>query len=327
MNDQNSQISSFTRFIFAFIAIGFTLISGWNGFFFYRILFGTTLATLLIFTFEISRLACIFRYMQSQRTGTLTLTLYIITATVCAFASINSFTSEVILRDQHNTKELNKSIHLVKNHYYKQTLNEEKSLKRDVNYLANKISQYPNSGYWKRRFEVAQNYLDKFSGKRTEYMQENPEEPREWIETQSAILGLQIENSSKESEEIRSATMALEELWGLEKKSAQKIMSIVLTITVELAILLLVFLSAGQKKTIPKPIPELIPRETKNQLNETFGKEQVDLFFQKIIGHYQATKKLPHMSKINKSIRPIKKAIEELTNQKMISILKKSDPC
>lgn len=87
-NKRNTEIKTSPKIgSAAFTAIAFclTIISAYNGFKFYNTLFGLFLAVVITTTFETSRLACLFRYRNSERRiGILTLFLYAITALVCA---------------------------------------------------------------------------------------------------------------------------------------------------------------------------------------------------------------------------------------------------
>ena len=90
---------------------------------------------------------------------------------------------------------------------------------------------------------------DKLITQRDEFLKITPENPEQWIKAKSAMLRLELEIPSRDSEDMVSVTQALKELWGLEKATAQKIMGIVITITVELSILLLSFLANAGKKS------------------------------------------------------------------------------
>jgi hypothetical protein len=123
---------------FFFIAFGLTIISAYNGFKFYRVLFRFFLAALISSTFELARIACLFKYRNSKKKiGTLTFPLYIIIALVCAFTSINSFTAEVIIRDRTNEKEAQAQIYKIKTTYSESVtkrITEKKSLFETLQY-------------------------------------------------------------------------------------------------------------------------------------------------------------------------------------------------
>ncbi len=97
------------------LAAGFTLISAYNGFTFYKVLFGLSMAVLITVTFEITRLACLFSFVRTgKKIGTLAAATYMIGASVCAFAAINSFTYDVILRDRASQGQYREQIHMIK---------------------------------------------------------------------------------------------------------------------------------------------------------------------------------------------------------------------
>ncbi|MGD2091876.1 MAG: hypothetical protein PVH61_37230 [Candidatus Aminicenantes bacterium] len=232
------------------LASGFTLISVYNGFTFYKVLFGLSMAVLITITFEITRLACLFSFVRTgKRIGTLAAATYMIVASVCAFAAINSFTYDVILRDRASQTQYREQIHMIKKVYSRKIDEKITALERDVTYIEKMMAKYHGRLYWKRRLSQTVMNRDKLITQRDEFLNTIPENPEQWIKANSAMLGLELENPSRDSEDMISVTQALKELWGLEKATAQKIVGIVVTLTVELSIILLSFLANAGKKS------------------------------------------------------------------------------
>jgi hypothetical protein len=300
------------RMVFAFIAFGFTLISAWNGFNFYRVLFGLAMAILISTTFEIARFTCLFRYMQEgSRMGTLTVVFYMITASVCAFASVNSFTSGVIRQNRSNEKELQQQIYRVRNAYMTKTGEKMVSFNKDIKYLENMVAKYPNSSYWKRRLEQVMENRDSFVTERDRFLNREPENPEQWIRVESARLGIEIGQMTGKSEEVISVKQALRDLWGIDEMTAQKIMGIIVTIVVELSILLLAILATKEKA------PVTITKKTMNRkkliakANAIFGEKLVYKFLAATRESFIKTGKLPHRSHLTRDIRTIRLHFED----------------
>jgi hypothetical protein len=243
-------ISRLSRVTLTLLAAGFTLISAYNGFTFYKVLFGFSMAVLITVTFEVTRLACLFSFVRAgKKIGLLGILTYIVVACVCTFSAINSFTYEIIKRDRASQGQYREQIHLIKQAYSRKIEEKITALDRDVTYIEKMMAKYHGRLYWKRRLSQTVMNRDKLITKRDEFLNTIPENPEQWIKAKSAMLGLELDNPSRDSEDMISVTQALKELWGLEKATAQKIMGIVVTITVELSILLLSFLANAGKKS------------------------------------------------------------------------------
>ncbi len=301
------------------------MISAWNGFNFYKVLFGLSIAILISVTFEVARFACLFWYMhQDRRTGFLTIILYLITASVCAFASINSFTSEVIKRDRLNEKTYQEQIYKIRQSFGKKAAERVAAFNKDITYLQNMVAKYPGRKYWQRRLSQIVSNQDKFITERDRFLNTNPKSPEQWIRVQSALLGLELKESQESSEEIISVTQALRELWGLDKVTAQKIMGIVVTLTVELSILLLAILATTKEKPmIAAPNESLAHNDLLSSLQAKFGESKVRSFLAFSKNHFNKIGKLPANSHLNRNLRPIKRFIENQALDGLRSLFEK----
>lgn len=298
--------------IFTLLAAGFTLISAWNGFNFYRVIFGLSMAILISVTFEIARFACLFRYVNTiGRIGILAFSLYILTASVCAFASINAFTAEVIRRNRINEKEFHIQIDKIKQVYSEKAAEKLAGFEKDIQYLENKVALYPQRDYWQKRLSRYVIKRDKFITERDKFLNQNPDNPEHWIRVQSSILGLTFSELSGQSEEMISVTLALRELWGLEKITAQKIMGIVVTLTVELSILLLAILATMEKKPRVETKKPSVKRGLLEKIQAKFEEKDVKKFLELSKDYFKRTGKLPPKRKLNMSVRPIREYLSD----------------
>ncbi len=242
--EKKYRLSSGSRIALTILAAGFTLISAWNGFTFYKVLFGISMAILISSTFEVTRLACLFSFMRTgKRITTLAAATYLIVASVCAFAAINSFTYEVIKREQSGRDQYRGQIHNIKQAYSQSVAEKITQVAREITHVQKVLASYPDSATWKRRLATAVAERGQLVAQRDKFLNEEPDNPQQWIKANSALLGMKLEEQSRDRQEMNAVTRALKELWGLEKATAQKIMGIIITVTVELSILLLSFLA------------------------------------------------------------------------------------
>jgi len=295
-----------TRLSFALLSLAFTFISAWNGFHFYLITFGLSLAILITATFEIARFTCLFRFIQSgKKTGILAVSLYLITASVCAFASINSFNAGVIRKNQSNDRTIQKQIFQIKESYAQKMAKEIEKISQDAHYLGNMTIKYPGNGYWQRRLAQTIAQKDNLITERDRFLAINPPDPQQWITMQAAILGLKLGDLSEKNEDVAAVNMALKELWGLDQVKAQKIIGIGVTATVELSILLLAMLATRSKRPENAvedtlDITELLDRSAGGQ-----GEEVIENFIKASQESLRKTGKLPPQNKITRNLRPL----------------------
>ena len=306
------------RMVFALIAFGFTLISAWNGFNFYRVLFGLAIAVLISATFEIARFTCLFRYIHTgAKMSMLTIIFYVITASVCAFASINAFTAEVIKQNRVNAKEFQEQIYSIKQAYLKETASSLNTLNKDIRYLENNAAKYPKSGYWKRRLAQVEENRGELLKDRDQFLNQNPEDMEQWIRVESARLGVEIEETTEKSEEIIAVRQALEELWSLDEITAQKIMGIIVTIVVEISILLLAILATKGKQANPA---EQSPDKKEDFLlraNTIFGEKLVYRFLAACRRTFKRSGKLPAVNRLNKELRAVRLYFDEFDEKSL----------
>jgi hypothetical protein len=346
-------ISRASRVTLSLLAAGFTLISAYNGFTFYKVLFGLSMAVLITVTFEITRLACLFSFVRTgKRIGTLAAATYMIVASVCAFAAINSFTYDVILRDRASQGQYRQQIHIIKQAYSRKIDEKITALERDVTYIEKMMAKYHGRLYWERRLSQSVTKRDKLITQRDEFLNTTPENPEQWIKANSAMLGLELDNPSRDSEVMISVTQALKELWGLEKATAQKIMGIVVTITVKLSILLLSFLANAGKKSRsvidvtksrePSRISRGVTKGKKNHGSPgrqgsvtkkiTTRDELLDMvtpdvdeitlkkFVEASREHFEKTGELLPMRKLSMNLRPVRKIFEGFDRESLAKL-------
>jgi len=316
--------SRVTRLTFTLIAFGLTLISAYNGFKFYKILFGFFMAVLVSSTFELARVACLFKYRNSEKkAGTLAFILYSITALVCAFASINSFTAEVIKRNRVNEKEVQAQIYQIKKTYSVKAIETIASLNKNIKYLENQVAKYPDSNYWKRRLSQYTLDRDKEIKKRDLFLESNPENPTQWITSKAPLLGIKIKTLSPESEDITSIKLALKEVWGLSGVATQKIIGIVVTVTVELCILLFSILATERRKQLNVNEKILKNKDVLEALQCNFDETKVKKFLAACKKHFKKTGKILPMRKLNPNLRPIMDYLKTFDRLSLEELMKK----
>ena len=306
------------KYVFSFLAIGFTFISAYNGYNFYRIILGLSVAVLITVVFEVGRIASLFRLVNSGKRKTpLAVIMYIIIATVCTFASINSFTTDIISKGREGDKYFNEQISNIKEAYSKKMESEFVPLKRDIKYLENKVAKYHKSDYWKRRLsQIVKNY-DKKVMERDKFMNTFPEDPDKWIKANSPLLSVNLKEEHKTDNELISVKIALKEIWGLESIQVQKLIGIVLTIAIELLILLLATLSV--KMDTEKEI-----LANSDLLNSNFEQRSVNKFIELNKDHFRKTGKLLPQSKLNSNLRPIRLFLKEFDNNSLKELFQKT---
>jgi len=323
-NESRLRMPDMGSVVFTLIAFCLTIISAYNGFKFYNTLFGLFMAVMISATFEVSRFACLFRYRNSRkRVGILTLILYTLTAFVCAFASINSFTAEVVHRNRVNEKEIQAQIYEIKKAYSEKAIEKLASINTSIKYLENQVAKYPESNYWKRRLSQYVLNRDKEIGERDRFLKTNPDNPEQWLRAQAPLLGLEIKTLSRESEAMTSVKHALNEVWGLSNVTTQKLIGIVVTVTVELCILLFVILATERRNS-----EDLIRRITEKKtlwetLRYNFGESQVKRFLSLSRKHFERTGELPPMRRLNTTLRPILEYLKDIDRESLQKLFQK----
>jgi hypothetical protein len=351
-----------SRTVFTLLAAGFVTISVWNGYIFYEVLFGLSMAILISGTFEVARFACLISFIgKGKRIGTIAAVVYVVIASACAFAAINSFTYEVIKRDRAGQIQNREQIHAIKKAYSRMITEKITAIDRDITYIERKMAMYHGRVYWKRRLSQAVINREKLITERDDFLNETPENLEQWIKAKSAMLGLEMENPSSDSEEMISVTLALQELWSIEKATAQKIMGIVITVTVEMSIILLSFLASAERKSRSvigvtesrepsrmsrvvtesrgvtkgqenhgRPvIPAIVTKsvttreELLNEITLEIDEITIEKFTEANREHFEKTGGLLPMRKLSMSLRPVRKILEDFDRESIAKLFEK----
>jgi hypothetical protein len=185
------------------------------------------------------------------------------------------------------------------------------------------VAKYPDSSYWKRRLSQYVLNRDKEIEKRDRFMQTNPANPEQWVKSRSPLLGLKIEKLSQESEDITSIKLALKEVWGLDEVTTQKIIGIIVTVTVELCILLFSIIAAERRKplNVSKEIVE--NKNVLEALHYNFGETEVKKFLTACKKHFKKTGKILPMRKMNPNLRPIMEYLKTYDRLSLDELMKK----
>lgn len=307
------------KIVFTILAVGFTLLSAWNGMDFYRMMFGLHLAILITGVFETSRIVCLFRMARpGRRRELLSIPLYAVIALVCAFASINSFNARIIRQNMSEEKEIDAQVQEIKQAFAVQTDEKLDAVDRDITWSENQISKNPTSDYWKRRREQFVTNRDSIMESRDLFLGENPEDKEQWIITNSAKLGLDLTDLSDESSEIRSVSVALEETWGLTKTGSQKLVGVIVTFVIELSILLMAFLSERESPArADRGIKRKVTAKRKKAKDHA---DPIERFAFAYRDYFKKNGSLPPMRKISPSLRPVRKKLESLDRESLSKI-------
>lgn len=218
-----------TRLEFGLLAVGFTGMSAYNCYGFYKALFGMSMALLIVSAFETSRISCLFRFAnRGRRNEFVPIIIYVIVASAIGFGSTNSYYSKILRENFRAEKVLRDQIHEIKKAYSEGIEERIAEVNRDITYLKNLLAKKPGSDYLKRRIGQYIEKRDSIDESRDEFLNQDPEGREKWIKANSALLGIEINRQSAESEEMRSVKLALKEMWGLKKITTQKMVGIIL---------------------------------------------------------------------------------------------------
>ena len=352
-NKEKPQISQVSRAVLSLLVVGFSIISILNVYKFLVVLFGLSMAILISSTLEITRLACLYTFLSSKKgIRSLAVATYVIVVMVILFGNINSFTYEIIKRDRASQGQYREQIHTIKQNYSRKIDEKITALDRDITYIEKMVAKYHGRLYWKRRLSQTVMNRDKFITQRDEFLNAIPENIEQWIKAKSAMLGLELDNPLRDSEDMISVTQALKELWGLKKATAQKIMGIVVTITVEFSILLLSFLANSGKRSRsvidvtksrePSRITQGVTKGKKNHgsvINVTkkittredllnmvtpdIDEVTLEKFVESNSEHFEKTGALLPMRKLSMNLRPVRKIFEGFDRESLEKLFEK----
>lgn len=320
MKDENknkSHVPKAARVMLTVLAVGFTLISMWNGFAFYRVLFGLSMAALISGTFEITRLVCLFSFARKGKAiGAIGIVTYVVVAGACTFASINSFTYDVILRERAGRDQYREQIHHIKTEYSRNVAENLSGVAKEIDHAQKVLTRYPESRTWKRRLSAAVAERDRLVADRDRFLEESPENPVKWIEVNAALLGLELGQKSQDNEQMEAVTLALRELWCLKKAQAQTLIGIVVTAVVELSIFLMALLAsvADRGGGVAEKATEKATAKPDDELLKKFVEAYRDLFMK--------TGELPPARKLSRKFREVRKTLESYSNHELEGLFK-----
>ena len=304
------------KYVFGILAIGFTAISVWNGFHFYNILFGISLALLISIVFEVARLSCLFSLVHRKgKFSFFTALIYILVAGLCVFASINSFSTDVAYQNKINQKKFESQVHNIKKLYSEKVDKQLSGLDRDINYLENQVAKYQKSDYWEVRLSQIINNRDELVTERDRFLNETPEDYEKWVKTNSALMGVKFKILKSRNEKIESVNYVLKDLWGFDKNTGRNFIGIALTIVIELSILLLSFLSAN-------PDPKEYTEKISEVILEKFDRNKVQKFIELNRACFSENGRLLPQNKLSASLRPIRDHLSSYNNRELGEIFK-----
>jgi len=306
-----------SKVIFLILSVGFTAISALNGFNFYNILLGSSLAILISIVFEIGRLASLYRLFHLRgKNRVFGYFVYITVALVCSFASVNSFTTDFIIKNRKGERFYDRQINILKSVYSDRIQKKIGKLDIDIKYLENRVAKYQKSGYLKRRLLQIENNRDELITKRDDYLNTIPKDPEKWIKVNSGLLGLKLKDTNNKSEKIISQSIALRELWGIDNLTMKKIIGFILTIFIEMSIFLLA--SLGVKKR-----DEISDRDRSYQIHSRFDENLFRRFISLNREYFNKNGKLLPLNRLNTNLRPIRNYVRSLNDWQVKQLFEK----
>lgn len=277
------------KYLFIFLSIALTFISLWTGFAVYEIMFGTFVAFLISFIFELLRLSTLYSInIFNGIYKTVCIVLYMLVAFVCFSAGVLSFNSKVIektdVRTREITQTMSKDVYVIKNAFSQKIDEQIKDLEKQKDRNDQLIARYPTSKTYPAISENLEAKIADTKNKRQEFFNSMGDIPSpKWIADQKAILGLSNINDVYENLNT-PVSRAAHEFFGIDETALQKYAGIVLTLAIEFGIIILSILGMSIRKINldynvkinqeveeeKKPKRRLIPRQ-KSSLADSLG--------------------------------------------------------
>lgn len=260
------------KYLFIFLSIALTFISLWTGFAVYEIMFGTFVAFLISFIFELLRLSTLYSInIFNGIYKTVCIVLYMLVAFVCFSAGVLSFNSKVIEKTDIRTREItqimSKDVYEIKHEYSKKIDEQIKDLEKQKDRNDQLIARYPTSKTYQAISENLEVKITDIKNKRQEFFNSMGDTPSpKWIADQKAILGLSGINDVYENLNT-PVSRAAHEFFGIDETALQKYAGIVLTLAIELGIILLSILGVSIRK-INLNYDVVVPQEVQSEQQE-----------------------------------------------------------
>ena len=110
---------------------------------------------------------------------------------------INSFCYEVILKERATRDRYRGQVHKIKQEYSRSVAEKITDVAKEIAQIEKVLSSYPNSATWNRRLATAVAKRDRLVAGRDRFLEEEPEDPEQWVMKNSALLGIELEAKSR----------------------------------------------------------------------------------------------------------------------------------
>jgi hypothetical protein len=314
------------QFVLRATVIGLTLISVLAGFDFYSALFNVATAVLCCVVFETIRIACLWSFTFHRSHRLAAIPIYVLMAGTCSLASITSFHARIV--ESHGRASLPietiiaGNINLIKSAYATNTENMLTSLHSKIDICRRKLASNPESKYWQNRLEQRTTELRQIVAERDRFLTTMPDHNREaWLAHHAALLDVNLEPLPMSLNATTATTQAITELWGLSELQAKKIVSFIIVISVECAIILLSLLARGDMRRTAKEVYS--SSMVLHELRQDHPDDKIRQFLERNKKYLRKQGRLPYASELGRGQREMRKTISkyELSQKDILQIL------
>jgi hypothetical protein len=189
------------------------------------------------------------------------LPLYILIAGTCFLAAITSFQARIIESQEKAMRPINdvrnNNLIRIKSAIASQNSKQLDELDSKIDVCQRKLAWNPQSHYWQNRFGQLTTLRQRLVASRDSLLSILPQDVNdEWLATQAAMFDVTLQSLPAQAGSAVATTQAIRELWGVSEMQAKRIISLVIAVSVECAIVLLSLLSIGDRKVAPKKKPQ-----------------------------------------------------------------------
>ena len=243
------------------IVIGLTLISVTAGFEFYAALFGVVTAILCCLIFETLRLGCIWSLLLGWKSRIAVMPLYILIAGTCFLAALTSFQARIIESQEEAMQPIREvrgeNLIRIKSAIASHGSGQLSELDSKIDVCQRKLAWNPQSHYWQNRLGHLTTQHQHLVASRDSLLSILPQDiDDEWLASQAALFDVTLESLPAQTGSAVATTRAIRELWGVTETQAKRMVSLIIAISVECAIVLLSLLSIGDRKVTTKKKPQ-----------------------------------------------------------------------
>jgi len=228
---------------FILLALALTLLSVRAQFTFWKELFGAETAIICSFVFEAIRLVSLYALLRSFRSKRLFgAALYLVIALFCASVSVTSWDSEIdqIYHEQIElkAKAYQEQIDQIKLKYADRMNQKIAKFDQDLYWVDSKMAADTTSRYWAIRKNQLIKTKNDLKSQMDAFLSETPNNPKEWIEKNAALLNLALDPIEFEKTRYNAILDAIRDIWHIDTaQKVQKFVALAFVIAIELGII------------------------------------------------------------------------------------------